>query len=237
MKLGVIGGLGPIATAYFLELITNMTDAKCDQDHLEMIIYSFPSIPDRTGYINGTCSDNPAIPIIEIAKELSCHSIDYISIPCITAHYFYDTVSRKIKTPVIHAIKETVLHLKDNNIKKVGIAATDGTLKTGLFQKELDTYKIDYILPEKSTQRKIMHIIYDNVKAGKPVDIELFTEITGEFRQKGAKVIVLGCTELSYIKRDYNIGTGFLDAMEVLAKVSIEACKKKVKGKYKCLIT
>lgn len=68
MRLGIIGGLGPMATAYFMELLINMTDAKCDQDHLEMIIYNCPSIPDRTAYILGKSNANPVVPIIKIGK-------------------------------------------------------------------------------------------------------------------------------------------------------------------------
>lgn len=70
MRLGIIGGLGPMATAYFMELLINMTDAKCDQDHLEMIIYNCPSIPDRTAYILGKSNANPVVPIIKIGKKL-----------------------------------------------------------------------------------------------------------------------------------------------------------------------
>ena len=68
MKLGVIGGLGPIATAYFLELVIKMTDAICDQEHLEMIIYNCPSIPDRTDYILGKCKADPIVPMIHIGQ-------------------------------------------------------------------------------------------------------------------------------------------------------------------------
>ena len=79
MRLGIIGGLGPMATAYFMELLINMTDAKCDQDHLEMIIYNCPSIPDRTAYILGKSNANPVVPIIKIGRlfQLLCSSKSY----------------------------------------------------------------------------------------------------------------------------------------------------------------
>ena len=95
MSLGIIGGLGPMATAYFMELLINMTDAKCDQDHLEMIIYNCPSIPDRTAYILGKSNANPVVPIIKIGKKLKEQNVDCISIPCITAHYFHDEIEEK----------------------------------------------------------------------------------------------------------------------------------------------
>lgn len=113
MRLGIIGGLGPMATAYFMELLINMTDAKCDQDHLEMIIYNCPSIPDRTAYILGKSNANPVVPIIKIGKKLKEQNVDCISIPCITAHYFHDEIEEKTGCKVIHAIRDTSYMLKE----------------------------------------------------------------------------------------------------------------------------
>jgi aspartate racemase len=237
MRLGVIGGLGPIATAYFLELIIKMTNAQCDQEHLDMIIYNCPSIPDRTNYILDKNEENPAEAIIDIGKQLCEQGVDYISIPCITAHSFYDSLIKAIDVPVIHIVKETVLHLKEYGIKKVGIAATDGTLASMLFQKELVSAGIDYVLPTTVSQQVIMDLIYKNIKAGLQADMDRFYEVSEELRTNGAEVIILGCTELSLINRDNYIGAGYLDALEVLAKVSIENCQGNLKNQYKCLIT
>jgi aspartate racemase len=105
--LGVIGGLGPIATAYFYELVIQMTSAKVDQEHIEMLIFSKPSIPDRTEYILGKSKENPVHPMIDIGKLLVGMGADHIAIPCITAHYFHDILSEGIGAPIIHIIKET----------------------------------------------------------------------------------------------------------------------------------
>lgn len=237
MRLGVIGGLGPIATAYFLELVIKMTDAHCDQEHLEMIIYNSTSIPDRTDYILGKGKDNPFIPMVHIGRQLVEQGVDYIAIPCITAHYFHKSLKEEIKVPVIHIVKETALHLKENGFKKVGIAATDGTIISEIFQKELSALGVDFVLPSQKAQQDIMDLIYKNVKAGLPVDMDKFFSVSEELRKNGAEVIILGCTELSLIKRDYSIGPGYLDAMEVLAKASILYCQGLLKSQYECLVT
>ena len=237
MRLGVIGGLGPIATAYFLELVIKMTDAHCDQEHLEMVIYNCPSIPDRTSYILGKSKDNPVIPMVHIGKQLVKQGADYIAIPCITAHCFHETLTKAIKVPIIHIVKETVLHLKENGVKKVGITATDGTINSRLFQKELIALGVDFVLPSKKAQQDIMDLIYKNIKAGLPAELDKFLKISQELRGNGAEVIILGCTELSLIKRDYSIGAGYIDAMEVLAKASILSCQGLLKRQYEYLIT
>ena len=138
MRLGIIGGLGPMATAYFMELLINMTDAKCDQDHLEMIIYNCPSIPDRTAYILGKSNANPVVPIIKIGKKLKEQNVDCISIPCITAHYFHDEIEEKTGCKVIHAIRDTSYMLKEAGLTKIGIMATDGTIQSRIFQNEIE---------------------------------------------------------------------------------------------------
>jgi aspartate racemase len=237
MRLGVIGGLGPIATAYFMELVINMTDAHCDQEHLDMVIYNCPSIPDRTRYILGEGKDNPVVPMIRIGKQLMEQGSDYIAIPCITAHYFYNFLEEEIKVPVIHIVKETVLHLKENGVRTVGIAATDGTIKSNLFQRELIAEGIEFVLPSDRAQQDIMGLIYGNIKAGQPADMDKFFYISDELRKNGAEVIILGCTELSLIKRNYSIGAGYLDAMEVLARKSVISCKGLLKKQFEYLIT
>ena len=119
-KLGILGGLGPLATAHFYQLLINMTDGHKDQDHLETVIYSKTGIPDRTNFLLGKSNDNPVFLMIEAAKQLEELSVSYIAIPCITAHYFYYEISSKLKTPLIDAVDETLLYLKEYGINTVG---------------------------------------------------------------------------------------------------------------------
>lgn len=234
--LGVIGGLGPMATAYFLQLVTQMSDAKTDQDHMEIIMHSKPSIPDRTKYIIGQSPDNPVGEMILAGKKLKEDGADLIAIPCITAHFFHDELEKEIGIPVIHAIEETGIYLKNIGVEQIGVLATDGTVQSHLFQKCMSRYGIDCILPDQINQRKVMSIIYDNIKAGKKADIDTFNEITAELILRGAQVVLLGCTELSLLKRDNRLQAGCLDVMEVLAKRSVESCNR-LREEYRNLIT
>lgn len=235
--LGVIGGLGPIATAHFMELIIRMTDADTDQKNLDMIIYNFPCIPDRTAYVLDNSKESPLPAMIEIGNALAQQGAHHIAIPCITAHYFYDRLREGIPVPIISGVQETVAHLKERGITTAGIMATDGTISSGLFARELLDAGITPILPSKERQADVMHLIYHNVKAGKPVDMARFFAVRDELCSLGAEAIILGCTELSLVKRDYEIGPGFIDAMEVLARQSLVRCEKAIKSEYKNLIT
>lgn len=235
--LGVIGGLGPIATAYFLELVINMTEAATDQQHLEMIIYNTPTIPDRTAYILDKTAESPLPRMLAVGKALAQQNVSYIAIPCITAHYFFSQMESGISVPLINGVEETVRHLKENGIRKVGIMATDGTVRSGIFHRELEKQGLEPLVPHPDAQKHVMHLIYNNVKAGVPAEMDRFAAAARDLTEQGAEATILGCTELSLIKRDHAIGPGFLDAMEVLARQSVISCGKPLKESYRCLIT
>ena len=235
--LGVIGGLGPIATAHFMELVINMTDVDTDQQHLPMIVYNMPFIPDRTAYILDNTKENPLPKMLEIGRNLQTQGVTCIAVPCVTAHYFMDKLETGVEVPLINGVRETVAHLKENGIQKVGIMATDGTIRSGIFHRELEQQGLLPIAPSVSAQADVMHLIFNNVKAGKAAEMDRFAAAAEDLRSQGAQVIILGCTELSLIKRDEKIGAGFIDAMEVLARQSVLACDKPLKKEYDCLIT
>ena len=214
-----------------------MTHGKKDQDHLEVIMYSKPSIPDRTNYLLGSSDENPVYPMIKAGKALELLSVDYIAIPCITAHYFYKELAAKLQPTIIHGVRETALYLKNYGAYKVGLMATEGTISTYLFQNILQEYGIETITPGTYQQRCINHIIYQNVKANKAVDMDKFYMVADNLRAQGAQIIILACSELSMLKRYYNMGPGFLDTMEVLAMRSLTLCNIKLKEEYKSLVT
>ena len=235
--LGVIGGLGPIATAHFMELIIRMTEAATDQEHLDMIIYNCPSIPDRTSYILDQTRPNPLPEMIRVGNALARQGAKLIAIPCMTAHYFHRELTRYIEAPIVHAIHETAVHLKKHGISRAGIMATDGTIRSKLFQQELERHGIEAVIPGPEGQKCVMSVIYDDIKANKPADMEKFHFASSELRAQGAQAIILGCTELSLVKRDYPIGAGYLDAMEVLAQTCVIRCGGKLKEEYQELIS
>ncbi len=235
--LGVIGGLGPMATAYFMELVISMTKAERDQDHLQMIVYNNPGIPDRTAFILNKSPANPVPEMVRIGHALAEQNVDCVAIPCITAHYFWEELEREIPVPVLNAIADTAKHLQEHGIQTTAIMATDGTIATGLLQRTLEQAGMRVILPDAVDQEGIMNLIYRDIKAGNEPDMELFHRIREHLFAEGAEAIILGCTELSLIKKEFSIGPGFIDAMEVLAQQAVLQCGGELKEKYRCLIT
>ena len=124
-----------------------------------------------------------------------------------------------------------------SDITRVGIMATTGTIRTGLFRRELERQGLEPVVPSAERQADVMHLIYRNIKANKPAEMDRFHAVRRELQDRGAQAIILGCTELSLIKRDEEIGPGFIDAMEVLAQQSVVRCGCTLKPEYECLIT
>ena len=219
--LGIIGGLGPMATVVFIKKIINMTEAETDQEHISINVAHYPCIPDRTKFMLGESDENPVPAIVSIGNRLADQGTEAIAIPCVTAHFFMDELSRSVRIPIIDGVELTRQYLKDMGCKSAGLLGTDGTIKTGFLQKKLEEAGIECHTPSDECQKLVMKLIYDNVKAGKPVDKEAFTRVSEEMHQKGAEVIVLGCTELSVIADEWLPGGRYLDMLDVMARACV----------------
>lgn len=224
--LGVLGGLGPMATAYFYELVTKHTVARSDAEHIDIVISSRATTPDRTAFILGKSDEDPREFMIEDAKRLENWGCDFIAIPCNTAHYFYDSIAENVSIPVLNIVDETAKHLDAKGVKKVGLLATDGTVCSHTYEKYLEKFGIECIAPNAEDQKVIMHIIYDQIKEGRPADTDAFFKVVEDLKSRGAQALILGCTELPLIEKQVELGSEFVDSLLVLARASILACGK-----------
>lgn len=221
-QVGVIGGMGPMATAYYLERVVAMTQGERDQDHISMLIYNHTTIPDRTAFLLGQSDQDPLPEMVADAKALEASGCDFLAIPCNTAHDFYEKIQAGVGIPLIHLIRETVAYAKGAGAKTLAVLATDGTLATHTYQREVEAQGLKVCLPEAHGQARVMAMIYDGVKAGRPVPLEAFQDVAREMRAQGADCIILGCTELSVLKRDLAIDDpDVLDSIDVLARETV----------------
>lgn len=220
-KLGVIGGMGPEATAYFYEQVIEHTDASRDQEHLDMVIISQASMPDRTEAI---LTDDSAR-LLEVmradAQALEGLGCTCIAIPCNTSHYFYDQIQGFTSVPIIHMPRETVREaVEARGARRVGVMGTDGTIQSGVYARECEAFGVECLTPSPERQADVMSIIYDDVKAGRPADMTRFRSVVDELEQRGCDTVVLACTELS-VAASSGVSDICLDAMDVLVRKSI----------------
>lgn len=227
--VGVIGGVGPMATVYYMQRVIEMTKAGCDQEHINMLVFNDCDIPDRTAFITEKSPDNPLPVMVEDAKRLEAAGCEFVVIPCNTAHYFYDELEQAVEIPVVNIVEETIRYAKARvqDLSCVGIMATTGTIVTGTYQKYAERAGLSFAVPDEDEQDLLMQIIYDGVKAGKPVPRADFDRVANHLRAKGAQCLILGCTELSVLKRDLPINDpNVLDSIDVLASETVRRSGK-----------
>jgi aspartate racemase len=142
-KLGVIGGMGPAASAEFLRLLTMKAPAETDQEHPVVFMVADTEIPDRSTAIMGAGPD-PSEQLYRDFEQLAALGADLFAVPCNTAHYFIDRFEKPLPKPLIHIVEETVLASKAINPKGAWMLSTIGTMQSGLYQSYAD--KINYAL-------------------------------------------------------------------------------------------
>lgn len=218
--VGILGGVGPMATVYFMQRVLEMTDASRDQDHVDMLVWNHASIPDRTAYIVGDSDESPGPVMAEDARQLERAGAKFIALPCNTAQAFQDEVAAAVSIPVIDIVSVTVEAAKAAvpGLTTLGILATDGTLRAETYHRAAEAAGLTPVAPDDVVQKDVMSMIYDGVKAGMPVERDRFDAAVEHLRTKGAGAIVLGCTELSILQTDLKVDdTDVVDSLDALA--------------------
>lgn len=228
--LGVIGGMGPLATQLFYRQVIDRTVAWRDQDHIDMILLNHATMPDRTAAILSGKTEELFALLLTDAKKLEALGAVAIAIPCNTSHYFVPRLQEQLSIPIIHMIREAAKEVASRGkAERVGILATDGTIQSGMYQKACREAGLTPVVPTGEKQALVMKIIYDGVKNGGTIDYNDFIAVEGDLAAQGCQAAILACTELSCFKEMYHLPNYYVDAMEVLAVRSIEACGKRVK--------
>ena len=223
-KLGVLGGMGPQATQTFYQFVLDRTDAVRDQEHLPALILSDTQVPDRTPAILSGRTEELFRRLLDDAKLLERCGCTVIAIPCNTSHYFVDRLQGEVGVPILHMIRETAAVLAAQGKKRPGVLATDGTIRTGLYQKEFSALGMEAVAPDPDTQKLVMSIIYDEIKQGEKGSREMFAKIDKAIRGAGCDCAVLACTELSVFATWHPLPPFYIDAMMVLAEKAVTAC-------------
>ncbi len=230
--IGIIGGMGPLATCDLFKKIIEVTDAATDQDHVRVCIDNNTEIPDRTAAIlNG--GKDPVNEMVKSAVLLQGMGADVLIMPCNTAHYFYDRITPFVDIPFLNMIEETANVVKKRGIKKVGLLATDGTCRAGVYGQVFTPLGIEISAPSPQNQQAVMDVIYKGIKAGNmDIDLTGFHSAIDELFADGAEVLILGCTELPVAFEQFRIDEPAIDPTLVLATAAVKKAGGKVKEEY-----
>jgi len=228
--VGVVGGMGPEATADFYLKLLAITPASRDQDHLRVIIDSNAKVPDRVAAILGE-GESPVLILQSMARGLQSLGADLLVIPCNTAHYYYEDVQSAVTIPVLHMQKAVVASIQRTaadhpnlDYSRVGLLATTATLHTKLYQIYAEEAGIVIIVPNAVTQEQFVTAGIKAVKAGdRSTGRRLIHQAAKELIDNGAQVIIAGCTEIPLVLADGDISVSVIDSTEVLAEATLRA--------------
>lgn len=223
-KLGVIGGMGPMATADYYKKVIQHTKAGSDQDHIDMVILSHASMPDRTE----TIMTGESRELLEFMRAdigiLESAGVANIAIPCNTSHYYMRELVAMTQTNIINMVAETILEARRRYGQgaKIAILATEGTVRTGVYTDECRDQGICYLTPNEELQRQITDIIYRDVKGNNNLDASKLANIVRHYTGiEQCAGVILACTELSCIQLPDDLKDYYIDAMDVLVRQSI----------------
>ena len=225
-SIGILGGMGPMATADLFKKIIANTRADSDNAHIRIYIDNNAQIPDRTAAILAGGED-PVPMMAESLRNLERCGADCIIVPCNTAHYFVPRLQEMTAVPFLNMIEETAKVCATELPGKVaGLIGTTGTLRTGLYDNALKAAGVDFIVPDEACQEALMRVIYDGVKAdAEPESYRADMELVVKTMQaQGAQYFILACTELPLAFEALHLPQTTVDPTMALARAAIRFC-------------
>ncbi|WP_406441729.1 amino acid racemase [Streptomyces sp. NBC_00631] len=224
--IGILGGMGPAATADFYAKLVSMTPGRSDQDHLRTVIWSDPTVPDRTEALLGDGPD-PTPWLLNGSRVLREAGATVIAIPCNTAHAFVPRIAGHVGLPIVHMIGEVARHLATLRppVRTAGLLATTGTIRAGLYQERLDRYGIHLTLPDFGQQDQVMTAIRA-VKAGhRDAAAAALADAARDLTGQGAQAIIAGCTEIPLGLPADAVDVPLVDPAVVLARALVRRAR------------
>ncbi|MFB0488196.1 aspartate racemase [Methylobacterium sp. OAE515] len=225
--LGVLGGMGPMATVDFLAKLVRATPAGRDQDHIPTLVCSAVDIPDRADAILGTGPD--PLPAMRAAlARLEAGGATRIAIPCNTAHHWHAALQAGTGLPILHivdAVAETLARTGIGTGGRIGLLATDGTLRAGLYRERLALRGVACRAPGPEDQAAVAAAIR-LMKAHRVAEARPLLEAqVRALAEAGCDRVVMACTEIPIALAGSDPSGLLVDATEALARACVAACR------------
>lgn len=223
-RIGILGGMGPAATVDLLQKVLDTTCATCDQEHVPVVVWNVPQIPERLAAMRGE-GPSPLPAMIEGARALESVGCEALAVACNTAHHWADGLRSAVKIPLLHIAEVAVDAVVARNPRPemVGLLATRGTIESGFYQRALDEHGVRWQLPDEREQLEgidaaIREVKRGNIDAGRP----MFEGVAQAMLQRGCSVLVLACTELPLMLRGSSVAAQCIDTNEILARAIVQ---------------
>jgi aspartate racemase len=223
--LGVLGGMGPLASAQFMVRLTLLTPAEQDQEHIPTVLWSDPRVPPRTAAkLAGGADPLPAL--LRGIRGLEAAGCGAIAIPCNTAHGWYEEMQAATPLPILHIVDAAAVDLARQGVApgRIGLMGTAATLAMRLYQERLEGAGWDCLVPGEDEMRRLVTPAIDLVKANRVAEAyPPLAEVARGLAARGARAVVLGCTEIPLgIAAGPTLPFPVIDTIDALARASIE---------------
>lgn len=221
--VGVMGGLGPAATVSFLDLLVRLTRADRDQDHLDAIVLQHATVPDRTAALLDPSAPNPTPALVADAVRLQQMGADFVVLPCNSANIFTEPVQRALEIDLLSIVEETAAVAVAATAGPIAVFATEGTIRARTYHDAIARRDGQTWTPPTALQDTISAIIYDQVKAGRHVDLASLHRSVDTALDAGCAAVIFGCTELSVVFDREHLGfrSEIVDSLRTLAEATI----------------
>ena len=225
-KLGILGGMGPAASAEFVNRLIAQTSASCDQEHIPFVLWSDPRVPDRSTSLRNK-DDLPLSWLLNGIQGLKSAGCNCIVIPCNTAHFWFDEMKKQASwnSKIIHIVDSVVDALQDVNVTNstIGIIGTQATIELGLYQYKLNKLGWNCITPTKEEMDTLVQPAINLIKANNNEAAQpLIMTVVNRLIDSGAKAVVLGCTELPLaVKQTEEKGIPLINSIDSLVKSAL----------------
>ena len=225
-KLGILGGMGPAASAEFVNRLIAQTSASCDQEHIPFVLWSDPRVPDRSTSLRNK-DDLPLSWLLDGIRGLKSAGCNCIVIPCNTAHFWFDEMKKHASwnSKIIHIVDSVVDALQDVNVTNstIGIIGTQATIELGLYQYKLNKLGWNCITPTKEEMNTLVQPAINLIKANNNEAAQpLIMTVVNRLIDSGAKAVVLGCTELPLaVKQTEEKGIPLINSIDSLVKSAL----------------
>jgi aspartate racemase len=221
-RIGVFGGMGPLATVDFMEKLVRLTPATRDQDHIPMLVASLPHTHDRSSAILGRGRD-PLPQLLEGIDLLNHAGVGVIAIPCNSSHHWFAQLRERSQAPLLHIAETSVAAVPRSKASRVAIFATRGALLSGFYQRALRIQDVDYLLPDPEGAQNDVDLCIREVKAGQfDAAGAALERACSSAATAGATALIMGCTEIPIACRHADTaGLVLIDSSLELARASV----------------
>ncbi|MGV2904820.1 aspartate/glutamate racemase family protein [Achromobacter sp. AGC25] len=218
--IGVLGGMGPLATVDFMERVVRLTGAERDQDHLPMMVANLPHTPDRSSAILAGGRD-PLPALYSGIDLLNRSGVGLLVVPCNSAHHWYEEMRARSAAPMLH-IGRVCANAVPQRSGKVAVLATRGTLASGFYQTSLRERGIDALVPDEGVQARINACIAQVKADDLPAAAASLEQALWMLEAAGAGEAVMACTEIPLAARAMaRAPMALIDSTQELARATV----------------